>query len=135
MMDTTSHKQYVQELNAYEDKYYIKHLRMIRMKQTEEMISDFIELTKHLDKTKSIEFCPVTMYQAFYRQHKEANGSYKHLLREGGYDKKMQEREDYVWCCINEVIESRLDYEKKAREEYYEHLKLHDYLESLDEMK
>ena len=54
------------------------------------------------------------MYLAFYEQHKEQTGTGKEWIKDGNtYDKFMNKRYDYIFCCINEVLESKLKYQRK----------------------
>ena len=88
-------------------------------------INEFQETIKYL----GLEMEAIMMYQTFYYQHKQKHGSYKVYIanKDGEYIKKMQEREDWIGCMINETIESKLDYEKKKElrkyEEYIDTLK------------
>lgn len=55
-----------------------------------------------------------SMYLAFYNIHKQETGTGKEWIRDGNiYDKFMNKRYDYIFCCINEVLESKLEYRRK----------------------
>lgn len=58
-----------------------------------------------------IECNVIMMYQALYTQHKEKFGTNKKYINTVQYDKKMQERYDWVFEQINDTIESKLMYE------------------------
>jgi hypothetical protein len=51
-------------------------------------------------------------YNVHYNNHKAINGSYRHLIREEGYETIMQERRDTVLDCINQDIENLIKYQK-----------------------
>ena len=53
------------------------------------------------------------MYLAFYEQHKEKYGTGKIRIRTNLYEQFMNARYDYIFCCINEVLESKLNYRRK----------------------
>ena len=55
----------------------------------------------------------IGMYQAFYEQHRQINGSYKIYLNTLSYQDKMQERYNWIFCQMHEALESKMLYEKK----------------------
>ncbi len=60
-----------------------------------------------------LEVDAISMYQAFYEQHKEKHGSFKKYIGTDQYGSKMDERYDFIICCMNEVLESKQNYEIK----------------------
>jgi len=65
---------------------------------------------------KGLEMDCMAMFNAFYEQDKMINGSNKKYIGDGeSYQRFMQQRYDKVLCCINETIESKLQYDKLQR--------------------
>lgn len=61
--------------------------------------------------SKNLELDAILLYRKYYDRHKLEHGSYKIYLQKDSnikYEDKMQERYDWICCCINEKIEDMI---------------------------
>lgn len=81
-------------------------------------IFDTLEITDELKDYQQtvnlldLEMNIISMYQAFYEQHKQKHGTFRHL-KNPDYSQKMQERYNNIFCNINQTIEAKLQYHKR----------------------
>ncbi len=85
-------------MNRIESDYH-KHL---------EIIVDEAQVVRYID----LDIDVMGLREALYQIHKQQNGSGKDYSDGESYQRFMLERYQYIECGINEIIESKLAYEK-----------------------
>lgn len=83
---------------------------MMTITEINEVIKEHQETSDCLD----VKASSILMYQAFYEQHKQSHGSNKIYLCKGEYIDKMQERYDWIFCQMYNVLESRILYDRHS---------------------
>ena len=118
LIDNTSYKQYMQELDAYDNweeiQEYNRRWQRMELGTINEAIMEHQEAANDI----GIDICSFTMYQAFYQQHKMKHGSYKKYIQTNKYNKKIDERDNHILCQMHQVLEFKHNYQRKEQKMY-----------------
>ena len=77
----------------------------------EKQMTDISEIVKKYNKPcKELDLNVVGMYQSFYQQHKNIEGSYSQYIGTNEYNLKMRQRHNWVIEKIEETINAKQMY-------------------------